>query len=143
MASVVRAHSLTHRCKTNKTPKPSNVKVVTSLGSGGCCEGAARALLQSTEISTEESQRSKELLSKVHRQGGRGEGWEKSKYDSSYSGSRFRSEKENGEGREKMLENESEEEAACQPYAMKRKLAVRNGVACQRRGERKIRRVNN
>lgn len=108
----MRAPSLTHCLKTNKTPKLNNLKVLTSLGSGGCCEAAARALFQSTEIGTEESQRSKELLSKVHRLGGRGEGWEKSKYDSSYSGSGFESkEKENREGRqeEKMLENESKE----------------------------------
>lgn len=60
----------------------------------------ACASLQSTENSTEERQRSKELLSKVHRQGWRGEGWEKSKYDSSYLGSAFKLEgKENGEGR--------------------------------------------
>ena len=96
----MRAPSLTHHFKTNKTSKLNNLKVLTSLGSGGCCEAAAHASLQSTEISTEESQRSKELLSKVHRQGGRGEGWEKSKYDSSYSGNGFESEeKENGEGR--------------------------------------------
>lgn len=49
-------------------------------------------------------------------------------------------------GREGERENVRKQErgkAACQPHAMERKLAERDGVPCQRRAERKIRRVNN
>lgn len=51
--------------------------------------------------------------------------------------------KRGGKGREKMIENERKEKQRVNRTQQRGKLAVRNGVACQRRGERKIRRVNN
>lgn len=48
-------------------------------------------------------------------------------------------------GREGERENVRKErgKAACQLHTMERKLAERDGVACQSRGEGKISRVNN
>ena len=47
------------------------------------------------------------------------------------------------EGERENVRKREQGKAARQPQTTERKLAVRNGVACQRRGERKIRRVNN
>lgn len=58
----MRAPSLTRCFKTNKIPKLNNLKVLTSLGSSGCCEAAAPTSLQSTEISTEEKPKIKRAL---------------------------------------------------------------------------------
>lgn len=55
----------------------------------------------------------------------------------------WRRKKMGKEGERENVRKREQGKAACQPYATERKLAVRNGVGCQRRGERKIRRVNN
>lgn len=59
------------------------------------------------------------------------------------AGLNWRRKKTRREGERENVRKQEQGKAACQPYAMERKLAERDGVACQRRGERKIRRVNN